>query len=210
MANAFLTVQNYLDANTLLPRDRFVNIWHVLAPDTYSPANITTLMTAFGSFYATQAGARLAAAYLGTNGHVKVYNDADPKPRAPIGTYDYSLGTVSTSDALPPEVCMCLSFKGSPLSGVRAARQRGRIYLGPLTANTMVGGLFTSANRAAVTAGAITLNHAIAGIGSNWNHIVWSKKQNNYSVVTQYWIDDEADHQKRRQRPSVNRTVVTP
>lgn len=144
----------------------------------------------------------------------KIYNYADPKPR-PIAfesfqTPSYSQG--SGHPNFPNEVAVCLSYKAAPVAGAIRARNRGRIYIGPLCStaadvgagnNPVVSGGFVTSLLAAAVAMRATLFAA---------NIVWciysptSHNQANPAAlvddfmfpIDSFSVDNEFDTQRRR------------
>lgn len=142
------------------------------------------------------------------NNHVwKLYDRADAKPRAPKFQGTFNFTSVPAGLPAPPEVSLCLSFQGNRISGIRQARQRGRVYIGPLDV-----ALVETTGRP--TAGAITLLRnagndlriASAAAGA-WDWVVWSAVSSEPSPVTNGWVDDEFDTQRRRGRVPTVRNV---
>lgn len=128
-----------------LATDRFVNTFYVATPPLSEVPNGTELQAAFQAFYTTAPneaapaiGSWMAGGMFGAgqDATFKCYAMEDAKPRAPFftGGWDMPLGT---SGSLPTEVALCLSFGANPESGVVQARRRGRVYIGPLSYNTV-------------------------------------------------------------------------
>lgn len=136
------------------------------------------------------------------------YNRANPKPRVPIVTNLYTLSPGGTAP-LPTEVSLCLSFQAAKASGLAQARRRGRVYLPfmdeaqnhtdgrPLTA--MVSGIATQA--------AALLAASDANV--NWGWEVWSTVNSAPATITDGWVDNEWDVQRRRGRVATARTTFT-
>lgn len=188
-----------------LARDARVNTWHVQADTEPLSADFAGQCTAFRNFYQAMSGSwsnRVAT----TGNSVKFYDLSDPKPRVPV--YEGNLGTltVSASDTGPLELCLCISFQGTPVSGVPQARKRGRIYLGPLSKGTIGYDRPQSALRSAMASAASTLLAASLDTGAGALG-VWSGVANAFTPYTGGWIDDEWDIQRRRgQRPTTRTT----
>jgi hypothetical protein len=151
-------------------------------------------------------------------------------PRLPLGgpisTVTWTLGAGVGPD-LPREVAAVLSFAG-PHAGIAedvpggipgpkgdthpAARHRGRVYLGPLTTGTSGPGVngpgLTVAFCGFAAAAAGTMMGAIDGIaGGTHSWCVWSRKDDHLYPITQGWMDNAFDVQRRRGIKATVRTL---
>lgn len=144
MGHAFAMVT--LERNTGIPRDRVVNTFHFRTPDAgVSNADAIDISDRLQRFYKTAAApsANAVQSYLSnqlaTAGHaVKIYNMADPIPRVPVLTANFTL-TLAATEVFPAEVALVLSLRAQGGSGTVAARARGRVYLGPLNVSASSG-----------------------------------------------------------------------
>lgn len=141
---------------------------------------------------------------------MKWYDYADPHPRAPFSVSTWSLGALVGSGVnLPKEVATCLSYQADYASGISPARQRGRVYIGPLNTNVITGTstsnptLDTSYQAALRGAGAYLAGLATAG--SKWG--VRSRVLGIQSQVTKGWVDNAFDSQRRRGLAPTSRTT---
>lgn len=155
--------------------------------------------------------------------HRLIFNMLDAEPRIPIDEGDMGAGSLSAAEALPEEVSMVVSFEGPHISGESQRRRRGRMYLPTFTVDdvthttsvvwasgavsnavammeALTGDLETAGAHlvvfsrvAAAAAGGTLLNQARAGA----------------TIVSNGWVDDEPDTQRRRGRPSGTRTAWT-
>lgn len=133
--------------------------------------------------------------------------DASP-PRAPVLTTTGTFAGMGIGP-LPTEVSLCISFQGTRISGVPQARRRGRIYVPFLqeTANDatarpsagLVSSLATSA-QALLTA---------SDAAATWTWEIWSAAGPGFTTVTDGWVDNEWDTQRRRGRKATSRTTFT-
>jgi hypothetical protein len=142
------------------------------------------------------------------NNHTyKIYDRADPIPRNPVTQGTWNFATAPSGNPLPPEVSMCLSFQGTPESGVSQARKRGRIFVGPLNSVAMstTGRPTTSAINTMVAAGQELLDESDAA--ATWSWQVWSASTGDSFPVVNGWVDDEFDTQRRRGRLATTRTT---
>lgn len=206
------------ESSTNLAKDRVINTFNFSGTD--SAASIaSTFYPAISSFYNTAhtPGTTPICGFLsgdlvrgGSPHSVKWYNLADTKPRAPYRTDTLSLGSLSGSGVnLPKEVAACLSYKGTYASGIPQARQRGRLYIGPLNSNTILGS--STANptldtsfTAALRGGALYLI-SVGSTGSKW--VVRSQKGGFSSYIVGGWTDNAFDSQRRRGLAATTRTT---
>ncbi len=137
----------------------------------------------------------------------KGYSMADAKPRPVKGQASRSFGGAGGQNgpAGPREVCVCLSY----YAGRNLPRDRGRIYLGPFLAST------TGEERpnAALLGRFITLGNGLASVGesavvadSDW--VVFSPTRGTAKVITNIWVDNEWDTQRRRGLKATSRLTA--
>jgi hypothetical protein len=178
-----------------LPRDRIIHTVHFKTLDPVFDADhadiaadIATLfdqtlppITGFGSW------------------EVKVYDEGDAMPREPRAVHTLAQRTPG-SGATAREVALCLSF----FADRNLPRYRGRIYMGPMTSG--IGERPSSQQTGYGTA----LANGLAGIGGldiQW--CVKSRADGEYRQVTDFWIDDEWDTQRRRGLKATTRVAGT-
>lgn len=142
------------------------------------------------------------------NGHViKLTDIADPQPRYPFYEETWNTTVAPSGSTAPPEVSLVASFQGDRLSGVPQARRRGRMYVGPLRLTHL-------GNDGRPTPALITqltaimddfLTASAAMTATTWG--VYSRAGSFITEVTNGWIDNEFDTQRRRGRLATSRTV---
>lgn len=202
-----LAIQHAFQGLSGLPRDRFVNTWHVIVPTgTPSGSDLLEMADAVKGFY-VGGGATSVQAYIspwagGSGRTVKIYNLDDTLPRAPI--YEFSdpdpiSGLSGTG--FPNEVAICLSFHAAAVSGAVQARRRGRIYVGPL--NTASGSITPVGDsrpnptlRTAFLSAAGYADLQLAAAGASW--CVYSPTSSTAVKNEFYSVDDAFDTQRRR------------
>jgi hypothetical protein len=187
------TVQVVIQGISLLPEDRFVNTlhfseaaplsWEVFA-DSIGPDIVAAWVALSGGslFYPNTIAQRAFT--------VRIYNPDDPEPRQ-ARIYSGALATNSGA-VLPTECAVVLSY----YSTLNTARRRGRIYVGPCTSGTTDG---TSHVTLAVRTKLLDLATALADVGPDtvdWQ--TFSRVENLRRRVTNAWVDDAWDTQRRR------------
>ena len=180
------------------------NTYHFIADDDLA---LPAIATAVQGVYTAM---RLQMSNLTRqNGHeYKIYDTADPEPRAPIleGSWNFSAAIVN--NPMPPEVAICLSFQGSKISGQPQSRRRGRVYLPfiQLSGGGADGRPTAGVVTAAVNAGASLLAASVAA--TTWSWVVASSyTPADGAIVQNGWVDNEWDTQRRRGRVSTARTT---
>lgn len=137
---------------------------------------------------------------------VRIYNMDDAKPREVRGTSTKVLTTVASPGMR--EAAICLSFYAER----NLPRQRGRIYCGPLN------GAITGQDRPGSTpiANVLALGSALSGLGgADVDWVVYSPTlsgaagEHVYKRVTNVWVDNEFDVQRRRGLRSTTRDTAT-
>lgn len=155
----------------------------------------------------------LATIFVGVNDHqaghdrlqVKAYNLADAEPRPVIG--ESTIRTLPTTTPGVREVAVCLSFYADR----NLPRRRGRIYMGPFTnAQLLERPPDPLRNAIANLADAFS---SLGGVDIDW--CVYSRAESLASnsivfhKVTNAWVDDEWDVQRKRGLEGVTRTQKT-
>lgn len=137
------------------------------------------------------------------------FDMADPEPRIPIGTATFS-PVLTVGESLPLECSMVVSYAGPEVSGVNAARRRGRIYLPTFNnATTSSSGgrvTYSTATRNTVRTAFSTFCNALIDLPTPVYLVVYSPTTHaggsslfdSVTTVTRGWIDSEIDTQRRR------------
>lgn len=125
-----------------LPEDVIVNTMHFSGPEDSG----TDIVDKINVFYnGTPAGEPAPVCrYFGPQvsrvaGSMKIelYNLDDPEPRVAYQTWTGAPADAGSTEGLPSEVALCVSWQAAVVSGVPAGRRRGRNYLGPLGINAV-------------------------------------------------------------------------
>lgn len=192
-----ITVEGFV--NSLLPRDRVVNVLHfrhslggLFATDLDSFCG--NVLDAYRDkwFGATANFGRTARAYK-TEG---------PPPHDPLAVRSAGTLTSVASPNIPPELAVCLSFRG----GLRP-HQRGRIFLAPQLSMSFRD---TASNKPsdALRTAALDLATALGAAGGpDWTWGVLSRVKGDFTPVDTAWVDDDWDIQRRRGPRTTNRMV---
>jgi len=198
-----------------LPRDCATNVLHfnrIGAPPT--ELELLGLVNTISAFYEEvySIGETFAAYGDPAHVHFKIYDLADPTPRAPkldyvgVITVEQQLNTV-----LPPEVAVVESIHGAGISGTPIASQRGRLYigvLGDLVCSTGGATNFPTVDegfRTVVNGAANTLVGAAVTAGFTW--VILSRKLSTTYPVVGGHCDDAFDIQRRRGQDPVIRNT---
>jgi len=143
----------------------------------------------------------------------KFFDLDDPEPRVPIWQYFDRGPGATASTAAPPEIALCISWKAAPISGMQQGRLRNRVYLGPFGMNALAdtGRPSTTFVTAVKNAGDLLLEASKAAV---WKWVVYSPTQAAASLVpsfqiTEGWVDNEFDIQRRRGRRGTAREVFS-
>lgn len=201
MANLELQITLFPTSNIVA--DAITNTWSVV---TGAGDDGSAFKNAVVAFYV--ANLAIFPNIVRQLNHVwKIYDRADPEPRAPTLMGTFSFASAPTGNPAPPEVSICLSFQAPQVSGVPQARQRGRVYLGPLDAS-----IIDASGRPAVSTLTTARNAAITLLAASvaaatWDWVVWSTVNGSAAGITNGWLDDEFDTQRRRGRLATTRYV---
>lgn len=147
---------------------------------------------------------------------VKWYDMADVEPRPVLFTDSVPVTLSVTGTGIPRQIAACLSFRAPFVAGGIRARRRGRIYVGPLIspAVQVTGGrtqLEASFATAIADAGE-TFAEACIADGVSWRiHSPTSPSSDDKFVeVSNVWVDDALDTQRRRRSGPTTRTERGP
>lgn len=199
-----------------IPADAVQNTFAFQTPLGATTAELNAIAAALTTFYNTTTGAGTVAAQLGKSlstvagvSTFEFYNldgHLDGSPHgSPIRTDFWTLGAVA-ANGLPDEVAICLSFHSAYgtdvefAGGVRPrARDRGRIYLGPLGTGVMTEDATTNEINVATLTRQIIADSAARlrdDATTTWSQ--WSRADAILNAVTTGWVDNAFDIQRRR------------
>lgn len=237
-------VQVILPAASGLIKDQVVNTFTFQAGvDIGDPeyVDIDSLLAAFYNAPATGATSAIGA-YIGASvsrsvnivtKHYRVEGHLNGTPAGSpdfVGNLGHLTGTTGgVVAAFPAEVACALAFHG-PFLGIPEfgsgtpptrprSRLRGRIYLGPLIANSFMYNVESTTNRITtgtqlrtdLLAAGKQLFTALAAVSPAINWVVWSRKNADIALIQQLTVDDAFDTQRRRgQAPQVRTSVNVP
>lgn len=177
-----------------IPEDAVTNTFFVNTPTPTEDGQfeITLAWSTFMSAFTGSLSGRVA----GTGHTLTGYNMADPEPRVPVWTSDWSLTGTPSGDSMPTEVALCVSFKADLESGTPAARRRGRIYLGPFDTSPNSDGRPSAAFVEGVADAASTFAQDL--IVPGFALVVYSRVDGVARTATGLWVDNAWDTQRRR------------
>jgi len=199
----FYTVQAIIPTTDNVAANYATNTW------TFEADDLTALglaCDALEDFY-NDLDTYFSSMVRQTDFMLKCYDNTDPEPRAPVLTREFDLSSAPSGAPLPPEVSICLSFQADQVSGVPQARRRGRIYIPFVDTSTMgTDGRPTGTVVTNIASYGDTLLTASNG-AATWTWLVFSRVEPGYSVISNGWVDNEYDTQRRRGRPYTSRVV---
>lgn len=152
---------------------------------------------------------------------IKVYDLAQPKPRPVLHEGQFTMTGTSTgyTQDLPAEVALCATFWGV----ANRPRTRGRVYLGPWGNHASAAGtngrsiplvglrqsIAASFGRM-INIAASTANLAVFSRGIyQVDGVVQPVTEQLFTLVTDGWVDDAWDTQRRRGQAATTRTLFT-
>lgn len=189
-----------LEAETGIPADIATNTFHFDASAT-GESITNNIFDLIEDLYFNETDADPLADWISTdlaggNYGIKLYSLDDPEPRAPIAT---RFGTWSPSGGagMPAEVALVASFQAAPESGENQARRRGRIYIPWIIAGANNGGRPSTAIVESVSDAMLEFAEAAeSSISVEW--VVWSPTSEEAYGVSEGWVDNAWDTQRRR------------
>lgn len=207
---------------TNLPEDRFVNTWHheKVGQLGVSQEDIDNIHGALATFYDEAAGvpnvsiaSRMPASVISNQLEFRTYDMGEPEPRQPhINTVTFGPGGGSP---LPTECAVTMSFHGSR----SIPRERGRIYIGPLSTSA---GTVGAAGKGMIVESAFidVVVAAASRLVANqvltedlfWSVFSNTRKESHpsFSGLTHVeggWVDNAFDTQRRRGTRASSRDV---
>lgn len=191
-----IRAQVVLHTTDAVPENYLTNSWCFMGADPF--ADVAALETALTNFYSTwfnYAGAGIAG---GAIHDIKWYDLPGVTPNYPLRETVVNFGAAPTGAALPAEVSLVLSFQGARTPGFPQARRRGRIYLGTVQQTYNSGGRPTASILTGMAAAATTLKTAVDALASDTEWAVWSVADQAPVDITNGWLDNAWDTQRRR------------
>lgn len=177
-----------------IAEDASVNTWHFQG--TFD-ATVGAAVTAAWQQFMRDVHGGVPPNPVAQTGHtLRIYNIADPEPRAPIWDVGWSFSAAPSGTPLPAETCITISYQGARVSGEDQARRRGRMYIGPLSTGAMTDGRPGSATIAGMVTAFQTFHAALTTAGVTFG--VYSRTNSALVPVTDGWIDNAFDTQRRR------------
>lgn len=193
--------QMIVPCDTAFPRDAMV-LTPCFKTTALGDTGLDTLANDLNANFCTWIG---AAAKITT----KLY-DLDETPSGPpVMEKTLNSGASPLVSTVPREVSLCLSF----YADTNTARRRGRLYL-PATwvkknsGSSSLGAKPTGADQASAGTNFVMQLAGAGGLVTDW--CVWSGASHDAHTVTNWWVDDEWDTQRRRGlKPSSRLTGTT-
>lgn len=175
-----------------------------------APASDTTQITAAIKGFYDAINATLLPATVAQNNHIIKYtNLPGTPPNYPFLETTFNLAVAPTGADLPSEVALVMSFQGSKAAGFPQARRRGRVFVGPLEVGVNVSGRPSGASITALTGAGAAFKAAILAIASDTQWAVWSPSSGVSVEVTDGWVDNSFDTQRRRGLRNNSRTTFS-
>lgn len=191
---AIIRAISTMQAASGVPEDASVNVFHygIVTPGSEGATVLAAWQTFMRAIYT------IFPSTVATTGHsLRLYDLADPQPRAPYYTGAWSFSAALTGSPLPSEVAICTSFQGARVSGQSQARRRGRMYLGPLDTGVMsAAGRFDPTQQATIATAMKTLVDSLESSSITFG--VYSPTDNALVTVENGWVDNAFDVQRRR------------
>lgn len=144
------------------------------------------------------------AGYYAGEGQIRVrsYDAEGTPPVYPNGEAIRNLGLAPAS-TVNREVAICLSY----YAGQNRPRQRGRLYIPCSLIGQAPSSPRPSAAAISSVAALVPILAGLGGVDVDW--VVWSRVDQEARKVTNWWVDDTWDTQRRRGLAATTRTTGT-
>jgi hypothetical protein len=194
-----LRAQVALQGKLGLPKQQFMNTLHFDVPGIDPAGEAALIDPVLQAFYKDGANGNQVA----QNDHpIRYYDLDDPEPRVPVLETLMDLPAAPNVEGYPSEVALACSYSGAVISGANMARRRGRFYFGPLknTSGDLVGNVIRPVDNlvACLVANMEALEADIDALGAGFRWVVYSPTSNSSTPVTNGWVDNAFDTQRRR------------
>jgi hypothetical protein len=200
--NGLYSFQWSWQARSERPEDVITNTFHFVNTDTVSDYdNVRDILQNFytveaegsvGSIVSYMSSAAITGAWT-----LKAYALQDPKPRQPVIMWQ-GQGNPAQDPPLPSEVALVQSFQADIESGEIPARRRNRVYLGPFTegANGTGGRPTDNLVQTMLFQGKQMIAESLASV--RWTWVAYSPTTDEANPITNGWVDNAWDTQRRR------------
>jgi hypothetical protein len=204
-----------INAYSGLPKDIYQNTFHTngtaaaLAQAITFAGRLQTFYNSVPTGGSSRLSSYMSGALNSATVKVATYNMDEPSPRPPVAIAPLTWTIASGSRNMPTEVALCLSYQGVKVPGQLQSRRRGRVYIGPFTEAANSGTATTKAVPSALLISDLAKagkQLAAASDGAcDW--VVYSTVSGDKVVVSDGWVDNAWDIQRRRGELPTARTV---
>lgn len=184
------------------------NRFHFETTDTLG-TTLDAIETALEAFY-NGFDDNYSVNVVAANSTITFYDLGQPEPRVPLRTTAFNSFAITGTTALPPEVALCLSFEAPRVAGINQQRRRNRVYLGPFSKASVIDttGRPQGSVRTNIASAADALL-AASDSSALWTWCVRSETTGAMAAVTNGWVDDAFDIQRRRGVAPTTRTTFS-
>lgn len=200
---SIIRAQVELTKDSGLTEDSAVNVWHFTG--TVGATDGAKIAQNLEDFYVA-IDANLSSELTG-NGIVKCY-EVVAGPSGPPFYQETITFIPGSSNPLPSEVAVCLSYQAAQVVGLDQRNRRGRIFLGPLNvavATTTAPCRPVASELTTIATAADALMTDCAADNVPW--VVYSPTLGSSAPVTNGWVDNAFDTQRRRGVAATSRTL---
>jgi hypothetical protein len=182
-------------ADTAFPRDRMTITPHFSSSAGWN-TNAQTLADDLAAALNTWMGSNREVS-------VKMYDAQAPKPNPPLASKTLNAGLTPASNG-NRETSLCLSF----YSGSNVPRRRGRLYIPAIFLATGALPVRPTQTQRDGLVQFVNIFTNLGGVNIDWT--IFSRRDNAAHKVTNWFVDDEWDVQRRRGlRPTTRSTGAT-
>lgn len=185
--------------------DHFTNSWAFRGDDTVTET--VAITAALKGFYDDLIPNTLSNFVAQNNHDVKFYDLPGTPPNYPFEETTFNLSSAPSAESLPTECALVTSFQGTRTPGFPQARRRGRLYIGPVKASGSSSGRPSSTVINELVNATEDFRTAINAITGDVQWCVWSVADQLMVEISDGWVDNAWDTQRRRGLSATTRTT---
>lgn len=192
------------------PDQNSSNTWYFFgAVGSTRQDDVDEILARLEGFYQAIDSVIYSANVVGSTATLTQYDMSDPEPRTPIAGPDNIALSNGASTSYPSDIAICLSYHAAYTSGVNRARRRGRVYLGPVLANTgtSVAGQGMRVSTSTITSILGAVDYLTTQVATPLTWAVYSETDKVGYPIVECSVDNGFDTRRTRDNRGTTRTT---